>query len=189
MSFRGPSGPAGTSCEFRPRHPAIRLASSRLRRAGRFAHGEPERSALRLAAFAGSLRAFSLAANRRRCSSADAGIPNAEHPGADASNTWEPSSCYVPTPQWVVPRASCGKGKASDLEADLRAHLLPSVTIVPAMVIAIEKAQAAGIATTDNSVETDERLTGPRSRCHRAARQRHHSQAHRVWRKSPRACA
>lgn len=38
-----------------------------------------------------------------------------------------------------------GKGKAADIEKDLRANLLPGVTIVPAMVIAIEKAQAAGI--------------------------------------------
>jgi hypothetical protein len=39
-----------------------------------------------------------------------------------------------------------GKGKAADLEQDLRANLLPGVVIVPAMVIAIEKAQAAGIS-------------------------------------------
>jgi intracellular sulfur oxidation DsrE/DsrF family protein len=46
---------------------------------------------------------------------------------------------------WCLELQSRGKGKATDLEADLRAHLLPGVTIVPAMVIAIEKAQAAGI--------------------------------------------
>jgi intracellular sulfur oxidation DsrE/DsrF family protein len=46
---------------------------------------------------------------------------------------------------WCLELQSRGKGKAADLEADLRAHLLPGVTIVPAMVIAIEKAQAAGI--------------------------------------------
>ena len=33
----------------------------------------------------------------------------------------------------------------ADIEADLKANLLPAVTIVPAMVIAIEKAQVAGI--------------------------------------------
>jgi hypothetical protein len=38
-----------------------------------------------------------------------------------------------------------GKGKAADLDKDLRANLLPGVIVVPAMVIAIEKAQAAGI--------------------------------------------
>jgi hypothetical protein len=38
-----------------------------------------------------------------------------------------------------------GKGKAPDLEKELRANLLPGVIVVPAMVIAIEKAQAAGI--------------------------------------------
>jgi hypothetical protein len=35
--------------------------------------------------------------------------------------------------------------RAGDIEKDLRANLLPGVTIVPAMVIAIEKAQEAGI--------------------------------------------
>jgi hypothetical protein len=38
-----------------------------------------------------------------------------------------------------------GKGKMPDIDKDLRANLLLGVTIVPAMVIAIEKAQAAGI--------------------------------------------
>ena len=35
---------------------------------------------------------------------------------------------------------------AADIEAALRANLLPGVTIVPAMVIAIEKAQEAGLS-------------------------------------------
>jgi hypothetical protein len=38
-----------------------------------------------------------------------------------------------------------GKGKAADIQKELRSNLLPGVTIVPAMVIAIEKAQGAGI--------------------------------------------
>ena len=47
---------------------------------------------------------------------------------------------------WVVSELEArGKGKAPDLEKDLRANLLPGITIVPAMVIAIEKAQEAGI--------------------------------------------
>ena len=46
---------------------------------------------------------------------------------------------------WVLELQARGKGKAPDIEKDLRANLLPGVTIVPAMVIAIEKAQAAGI--------------------------------------------
>jgi intracellular sulfur oxidation DsrE/DsrF family protein len=46
---------------------------------------------------------------------------------------------------WCLELEARGKGKAPDLEKDLRANLLPGVTIVPAMVIAIEKAQAAGI--------------------------------------------
>ena len=46
---------------------------------------------------------------------------------------------------WVLELQARGKGKADEIEKDLRANLLPGVTIVPAMVIAIEKAQAAGI--------------------------------------------
>jgi intracellular sulfur oxidation DsrE/DsrF family protein len=46
---------------------------------------------------------------------------------------------------WCLELEARGKGKASDIEKDLRANLLPGVTIVPAMVIAIEKAQEAGI--------------------------------------------
>ena len=46
---------------------------------------------------------------------------------------------------WCLELEARGKGKAADIEKDLRANLLPGVTIVPAMVIAIEKAQEAGI--------------------------------------------
>jgi intracellular sulfur oxidation DsrE/DsrF family protein len=46
---------------------------------------------------------------------------------------------------WCLELEARGKGKAADIEADLRANLLPGVTIVPAMVIAIERAQEAGI--------------------------------------------
>jgi hypothetical protein len=46
---------------------------------------------------------------------------------------------------WCLELEARGKGKAPDIEKDLRANLLPGVTIVPAMVIAIEKAQGAGI--------------------------------------------
>jgi hypothetical protein len=46
---------------------------------------------------------------------------------------------------WVLELQARGKGKADEIEKDMRANLLPGVTIVPAMVIAIEKAQAAGI--------------------------------------------
>ena len=46
---------------------------------------------------------------------------------------------------WCVELEARGKGKAPEIDKDLRANLLPGVTIVPAMVIAIEKAQAAGI--------------------------------------------
>src|SRR4029077_12253904 len=46
---------------------------------------------------------------------------------------------------WVLELQARGKGKAPDIEKDLRANLLPGVTIVPAMVIAIENAQGAGI--------------------------------------------
>src|SRR4051812_48429582 len=46
---------------------------------------------------------------------------------------------------WCLELEARGKGKASEIEADLRANMLPGVSIVPAMVIAIEKAQEAGI--------------------------------------------
>ena len=46
---------------------------------------------------------------------------------------------------WCLELEARGKGKAADIEKDLRANVLPGVTIVPAMVIAIEKAQEAGI--------------------------------------------
>jgi intracellular sulfur oxidation DsrE/DsrF family protein len=46
---------------------------------------------------------------------------------------------------WTLELAARGKGEAAAIGADLRAHLLPGVTIVPAMVAAITQAQAAGI--------------------------------------------
>jgi intracellular sulfur oxidation DsrE/DsrF family protein len=42
--------------------------------------------------------------------------------------------------------AEQGMGTAADIDRDLRANLLPGVVVVPAMVIAIEKAQSKGIA-------------------------------------------
>ena len=46
---------------------------------------------------------------------------------------------------WCAELEARGKGKAPEIEKELRANMLPGVTIVPAMVIAIEKAQEAGI--------------------------------------------
>ena len=46
---------------------------------------------------------------------------------------------------WCLELEARGKGKAADIEKELRANLLPGVTIVPAMVIAIDRAQEAGI--------------------------------------------
>ena len=46
---------------------------------------------------------------------------------------------------WCMELEARGKGKMADIDKELRANLLPGVTFVPAMVIAIEKAQAAGI--------------------------------------------
>jgi len=46
---------------------------------------------------------------------------------------------------WALELEARGKGKAQDIEQELRANLLPGVTIVPAMVIAIDRAQEAGI--------------------------------------------
>ena len=47
---------------------------------------------------------------------------------------------------WCMELEARGKGKSADIDKELRANLLPGITIVPAMVIAIEKAQAAGIS-------------------------------------------
>jgi len=46
---------------------------------------------------------------------------------------------------WCLELEARQKGKMADILADMKANTLPGVTIVPAMVIAIEKAQAAGI--------------------------------------------
>ncbi len=46
---------------------------------------------------------------------------------------------------WCLELQARGKGKADAIQKELTANLLPGVTVVPAMVIAIEKAQAAGI--------------------------------------------
>jgi hypothetical protein len=46
---------------------------------------------------------------------------------------------------WTLELEARGKGTAAALDKELRANLLPGVTIIPAMVIAIEQAQAAGI--------------------------------------------
>jgi intracellular sulfur oxidation DsrE/DsrF family protein len=46
---------------------------------------------------------------------------------------------------WTLELEARGKGKAQEIDKELRANMLPGVTIVPAMVIAIDKAQEAGI--------------------------------------------
>jgi intracellular sulfur oxidation DsrE/DsrF family protein len=46
---------------------------------------------------------------------------------------------------WCLELEARGKGKAADIEKELRANVLPGITIVPAMVIAIDRAQEAGI--------------------------------------------
>ncbi len=46
---------------------------------------------------------------------------------------------------WTYELAARGKGAQPAIADELGAHLLPGVTVVPAMVIAIEKAQEAGI--------------------------------------------
>ena len=46
---------------------------------------------------------------------------------------------------WCLELEVRGKGKSADIQKELTANILPSVIVVPAMVIAIEQAQAAGI--------------------------------------------
>jgi intracellular sulfur oxidation DsrE/DsrF family protein len=47
---------------------------------------------------------------------------------------------------WVGRLSAGGMGAAADIRADLLAHLLPKIVIVPAMVVAINKAQERGIS-------------------------------------------
>jgi len=47
---------------------------------------------------------------------------------------------------WTLELEARGKGTQAAIAAELEDHLLPGVTIVPAMVVAIDKAQQAGIA-------------------------------------------
>ncbi|MSO50030.1 MAG: hypothetical protein EXQ49_09050 [Acidobacteria bacterium] len=47
---------------------------------------------------------------------------------------------------WSLELAARGKGDATAIGTELRAHLLPGVTVVQAMVVAIAQAQAADIA-------------------------------------------
>lgn len=47
---------------------------------------------------------------------------------------------------WVSQLAGAGHGTAEAIEKELRANMLPGVHTVPAMVIAIEMAQSAGVA-------------------------------------------
>jgi hypothetical protein len=47
---------------------------------------------------------------------------------------------------WCAELEARGKGKMADIQAELQSNLLPGVIVVPAMVIAIESAQRAGIA-------------------------------------------
>lgn len=47
---------------------------------------------------------------------------------------------------WVSRLSAGGMGKAEDIRADLLAHLLPKVVVVPGMVVAINKAQERGVA-------------------------------------------
>ena len=47
---------------------------------------------------------------------------------------------------WVSSLSQAGMGTAAEVEKELRANLLPGVVTVPAMVIAIQKAQSRGIA-------------------------------------------
>jgi len=68
------------------------------------------------------------------------GIPNLQSMGTKFL------MCNNALGAWTFELEARGKGAQTAIDAELRAHLLPGVTIVPAMVIAIEKAQAAGIA-------------------------------------------
>lgn len=67
-------------------------------------------------------------------------IPNLQKAGAKFL------MCNNALGAWTLELAARGKGDAAAIGTELRAHLLPGVTVVPAMVVAIAQAQAAGIA-------------------------------------------
>jgi hypothetical protein len=46
---------------------------------------------------------------------------------------------------WVGRLAGAGNGKAEDIDKEIRANLLPGIVVVPAMVIAVSRAQAKGL--------------------------------------------
>ena len=70
----------------------------------------------------------------------DAGIENLQKHGTTFL------LCNNAIGAWSKMLAHAGKGPAEKIESHLRANILPGVVVVPAMVIAIEKAQAAGIS-------------------------------------------
>jgi len=68
-----------------------------------------------------------------------AGIPNLQKMGTKFL------LCNNALGLWTLELEARGKGTAAAIDKDLRANMIPGVTIVPAMVIAIEQAQRAGI--------------------------------------------
>lgn len=54
--------------------------------------------------------------------------------------------CENALQHWIGELAGLGKGTKDEVESFLRANIQPGVVTVPAMVIAIEKAQTAGVA-------------------------------------------
>jgi len=68
-----------------------------------------------------------------------AGIPNLQKMGTKFL------LCNNALGLWTLELEARGKGTAAAIDKDLRANMVPGVTIVPAMVIAIEQAQRAGI--------------------------------------------
>ncbi len=67
-------------------------------------------------------------------------IPNLQQMGAKFL------MCNNALGAWTLELAARGKGDAAAIGTELRAHLLPHVTVVPAMVVAITQAHAAGIS-------------------------------------------
>lgn len=69
-----------------------------------------------------------------------AGIPNLQKMGTKFL------LCNNALGLWTLELEARGKGTAAAIDKELRANLLPGVTIVPAMVQAIQQAQAAGFS-------------------------------------------
>ena len=123
-------------------HEATHVVDSSLRITRVIRPGDRPLSCSRI--FASIVASFTSARLRMRTTfaSSDSSSPGFASAAEDGHQVHHVRKC---TGIWCLELEARGKGKASDIDKELRANLLPGLTIVPAMVIAIDKAQEAGI--------------------------------------------